>query len=315
MRTPVIHVEQLTKSYDGVEALRGVSLDVADGTVLGLLGHNGAGKTTLLSILTTLLPPSGGRASVAGYDVVSQAREVRGRIGLTGQFASVDEKLSGMANLVLLGRLLGASRKQARDRAGQLLEAFDLSAAAGRLCRTYSGGMRRRLDLAASLVGRPEVLFLDEPSTGLDPASRISLWEIVEQLVGEGTTVLLTTQYLEEAERLAHRVAVLAEGSVVAAGTPAELKARVGERTAHLTVTRREDVQAVAAALREAGLATAETPQEGTVSVPVAAFTDFAQVVRAVDDSGVPVSGLTLSEPSLDDVYLSLALNSAATPR
>jgi ABC-2 type transport system ATP-binding protein len=312
--TSMIHTAELTKSYDGVDALRGVSLDVEEGTVLGLLGHNGAGKTTLVNILSTLLPPCGGTATVAGHDVVRECREVRGRIGLTGQFASVDEKLSGLDNLVFIGRLLGASRRQARVRAEELLSTFDLSKAAHRQCRTYSGGMRRRLDLAASLVGRPQVIFLDEPSTGLDPASRISLWETVEALVADGTTVLLTTQYLEEAERLADSVAVLSEGTVVASGTPTELKARVGERTAHLSVTRREDVSRAATALRRAGLPAVENPGEGTVSVPVAAFADFAHVVRAVDEGGVAVTGLTLSEPSLDDVYLSLAGKSPTAP-
>ncbi|MGW2046471.1 ATP-binding cassette domain-containing protein [Streptomyces sp. NPDC001858] len=307
----MISTTDLTKSYDGVHALRGVSLDVAEGTVLGLLGHNGAGKTTLVNILATLLPPTGGRAVVAGHDVVRAGQAVRHHIGLTGQFATVDEKLSGFDNLVLIARLLGATRQQARNRAGELLDAFDLAAAAGRPCRTYSGGMRRRLDLAASLVGRPRVIFLDEPSSGLDPASRLSLWETVEALVAEGTTVLLTTQYLEEAERLADTVAVLSEGVVVAAGTPAELKSRVGERRAHLSVTRRADAAKVAEALRRYGLTAVETPEEGTVSVPVTGFGDFAQVVRAVEEAAVLVSGLTLSEPSLDDVYLSLATKAA----
>ncbi|MCX4701244.1 ATP-binding cassette domain-containing protein [Streptomyces sp. NBC_01373] len=312
MAEPMISTRDLTKSYDRVHALRGVSLDVAEGTVLGLLGHNGAGKTTLVNILATLLPPSGGSAAVAGHDVLRDSRAVRGCIGLTGQFASVDEKLSGFDNLVLIGRLLGASARQARERADELLDTFDLSGAARRLCRTYSGGMRRRLDLAASLVGRPRVIFLDEPSTGLDPASRLSLWETVEALVADGTTVLLTTQYLEEAERLADTVAVLAEGSVVAAGTPNELKSQVGERRAQLSTTRRGDTVKVAEALRRAGFAAVQTPEEGTVSVPVADFEDFAQVVRAVEEAAVPVTGLTLSEPSLDDVYLSLAAKPTA---
>ncbi|MEZ7154944.1 ATP-binding cassette domain-containing protein [Streptomyces sp. MAD19A] len=310
----MISTLDLAKSYRGVDALRGVTLHVEEGAVLALLGHNGAGKTTLVNILSTLLPPSGGTATVAGHDVVREGRQVRERIGLTGQFTSVDEKLSGRENLVLIGRLLGASRRQARGRADDLLDAFGLTAAADRPCRTYSGGMRRRLDLALSLVGRPRVLFLDEPSTGLDPASRIALWERVESLVADGTTVLLTTQYLEEAERLAHQVVVLSEGTVVAAGTPAELKARVGERRAHLSVTRRGDATEVAAALRRSGLSAVETAQEGTVSVPVAEFTDFVQVVHAVEDAEVPVVGLSLSEPSLDDVYLSLATGSSTVP-
>ncbi|MFD0499320.1 ATP-binding cassette domain-containing protein [Streptomyces rhizosphaericus] len=302
----MISTRRLTKSYGGVHALRGVTLDVAEGTVLGLLGHNGAGKTTLVNVLATLLPPSGGAATVAGHDVLRESRAVRRSIGLTGQFASVDDKLSGLDNLVLIGRLLGASRKQARQRADELLEVFGLADAADRPCRTYSGGMRRRLDIAAGLVGRPRVLFLDEPSTGLDPASRMSLWETVEGLVADGTTVLLTTQYLEEAERLAHTITVLSQGTVVATGLPAELKARIGKRRAHLEVLRQAEVPEVVDALRRVGFSEVETPRPGSVSVPVAGFADFAGVVGAVQRVDVAVTELTLSEPSLDDVYLSL---------
>lgn len=216
MTTPIIEVEHLSKSFGEVQALQDVTFSVPQGTVLGLLGHNGAGKTTLINILSTLLPPSSGTARVAGFDVSSQGNEVRSRIGLTGQFASVDEQLSGFDNLLLIGRLLGASRRQARQRAEELLELFSLTKAARRPARTYSGGMRRRLDLAASLVGRPNVVFLDEPTTGLDPVSRMDMWQIVESMVAQGTTVLLTTQYLEEADQLADDIVVIDRGQIIA---------------------------------------------------------------------------------------------------
>lgn len=229
-----IRTRQLTKHFGAVQALVGVDLEVPAGSVLGLLGHNGAGKTTLIQILSTVLPPSGGSAEVAGFDIVRDARRVRACIGVTGQFAALDEHLSGLANLVLISRLLGARPREARRRAAELVEQFGLTEAADRPMRTYSGGMRRRIDLAASLVARPSVLFLDEPTTGLDPVSRTALWETVEGLVAEGTTVLLTTQYLDEADRLADRIAVLSSGHVVTVGTAAELKA-AGTRSVRLT--------------------------------------------------------------------------------
>ncbi|MFB6565469.1 ATP-binding cassette domain-containing protein [Streptomyces sp. NPDC056400] len=303
----MIQASGLSKSYQNVHALQDVDLRVEEGTVTALLGHNGAGKTTLVNILSTLLPPTSGTAMVAGYDVVRQSRQVCNVIGLTGQFASVDESLSGFDNLVLIARLLGASRLEARRRADELLDMFGLTPAARRAARTYSGGMRRRLDIAVSLVGRPRVLFLDEPSTGLDPASRISLWETVEGLVADGTTVLLTTQYLEEAERLADQVTVLSKGKVVAAGTPKELKAHVGERRVHLTMSCRADAATMGASLRRAGFNAIESPDDCTVSVPAAEFTDFADIVRTAADTRAAVVGFSVSEPSLDDVYLALA--------
>lgn len=217
----VIEVAGLSKTFGSVAALDDVSLSVRKGSVLGLLGHNGAGKTTLVNILSTLLRPSRGRARVAGFDVVGDGVEVRRRIGLTGQYAAVDETLSGRDNLILIARLLGAGRADASARADELLEIFQLSDAARRRAKTYSGGMRRRLDLAASLVGRPDVLFLDEPTTGLDPVARRGLWQVVERLVEDGATVLLTTQYLDEADYLADSITVLAEGRIVASGTAA----------------------------------------------------------------------------------------------
>ncbi|MPZ84421.1 MAG: ATP-binding cassette domain-containing protein [Actinophytocola sp.] len=312
MTEAMIEVEDVSKTFDAVTALDGVSLAVPRGSVLGLLGHNGAGKTTLVNVLTTMLPPTSGRARVAGYDVVGQAHEVRSRIGLTGQFAAVDEGLSGTDNLVLIARLLGASRRDAKARADELLALFDLTDAAGRPARTYSGGMRRRLDLAASLVGRPDVIFLDEPTTGLDPVSRIGLWEIVENLVGDGTTVLLTTQYLDEADRLADAITVLADGRVVAAGTAAELKAQVGRRAVHVTLATAADAPAAMGTLEKAGLQPVHDEPNNAVSTSVNASTDLAVVVRALDEVGIEVAELALTEPSLDDVYLALAKNKIA---
>ncbi|MFL6123818.1 ATP-binding cassette domain-containing protein [Actinophytocola sp.] len=308
----MIEAVDVSMAFGAVTALDGVSVQVPRGSVLGLLGHNGAGKTTLVNILTTVLPPTSGSATVAGFDVASQGELVRGRIGLTGQFASVDEQLSGVDNLVLIARLLGAGRREARVRADELLELFDLTGAARRPAKTYSGGMRRRLDLAASLVGRPDVIFLDEPTTGLDPASRIGLWEVVEGLVDDGTTVLLTTQYLDEADRLADSITVLSAGRVVAAGTAAELKAQVGERAVHVTLATRQDAPAAIVSLERHGLAPVLDEPKGELRTPVTTSADLAVVVRALDEAHVEVAELALTEPSLDDVYLTLAKNKAA---
>jgi ABC-2 type transport system ATP-binding protein len=310
MTEVMIEARNVSKVFGTVTALDDVSISVPKGTVLGLLGHNGAGKTTLVNVLTTLLEPTSGSASVAGMDVVGQGDQVRGRIGLTGQFASVDENLSGHDNLVLIARLLGASKKQASARANELLETFDLTEAKDRGAKTYSGGMRRRLDLAASLVGRPDVIFLDEPTTGLDPMSRIGLWEIVESLVGDGTTVLLTTQYLEEADRLADSITVLSKGKVVAAGTAAELKAGVGKRTVSVVLAEPDDAATALNALSKAGLHPVHDKARHSVTTPVEKSIDLATVVRALDEVGVEVGELALTEPTLDDVYL--AVNSEA---
>ncbi|MEV6605560.1 ATP-binding cassette domain-containing protein [Kutzneria sp. NPDC051319] len=306
MTEVMIEARNVSKAFGAVKALEDVSISVPRGTVLGLLGHNGAGKTTLVNVLTTLLKPTSGSASVAGLDVVSQGDQVRGRIGLTGQFASVDENMSGLDNLVLIARLLGATKKQATARASDLLETFDLMEAKDRTAKTYSGGMRRRLDLAASLVGRPDVIFLDEPTTGLDPLSRIGLWEIVEGLVGDGTTVLLTTQYLEEADRLADSITVLSKGKVVAAGTAAELKAGVGKRTVSVVLAEPQDAATALNALSQAGLHPVHDKARHSVSTPVEKSTDLATVVRALDEVGVEVGELALTEPTLDDVYLAV---------
>ncbi|MFJ8965236.1 ATP-binding cassette domain-containing protein [Lentzea sp. NPDC102401] len=303
----MIEAHEVSKKFGDVTALDGVSVTAKKGSVLGLLGHNGAGKTTLVNLLTTMLPPSSGSAKVAGFDVVKQSHEVRSRIGLTGQFAAVDEQLSGHDNLVLIARLLGASRRQAHQRADDLLEQFDLTDAAKRNAKTYSGGMRRRLDLAASLVGNPDVLFLDEPTTGLDPASRLAMWEIVEKLVADGTTVLLTTQYLDEADRLADSITVLSHGKVVASGTSSELKAQVGQRTVTVTLDSVSEVDIALKAINSVGL---HPVAEGlTLTTPVSGSRDLATVVRALDDNGLEAHEIGLKEPTLDDVYLTLAAN------
>ncbi len=312
MNDLMIEATGITRTFGDVTALDGVSVQVPRGAVLGLLGHNGAGKTTLVNILTTMLPPTSGTARVAGFDVVRDGDEVRGRIGLTGQFASVDEQLSGFDNLVLIARLLGANRREARARATELLDLFDLTASAKRPARTYSGGMRRRLDLAASLVGRPDVIFLDEPTTGLDPESRIGMWEIVEELVGDGTTVLLTTQYLEEADRLADAITVLSAGRVVASGTAAELKSQVGKRAVHVTLASPQDAPAAIVSLEKHGLAPVLDEPRAELRTPVETSAELAVVVRALDEVHAEVAELALTEPSLDDVYLTLAKNQAA---
>ena len=303
----MIEARGLSKSFGTVHALDSVDLSVPRGTVLGLLGHNGAGKTTLVGVLTTALPPTSGTASVAGYDVARRPREIRRRIGLTGQFASVDGQLTGRDNLVLIARLLGAGRRAARVRADELLELFALQEVAGRRARTYSGGLRRRLDLAAGLVGHPEVVFLDEPTTGLDPAARLGLWEIVEGLVAEGATVLLTTQYLEEADRLADSITVLSGGRVIANGTAAELKAAVGRRTVTVTLDPAADREAVVGALRRAAMDPAVAPQTDCLVIPIDASKDVATVIRVLDGAGAEATELSFGEPSLDDVYLALA--------
>jgi ABC-2 type transport system ATP-binding protein len=307
----MIEADRVSKTFGSVTALDDVSIAVPRGTVLGLLGHNGAGKTTLVNVLTTLLPPTSGSATVAGFDVVGQAHHVRGRIGLTGQFAAVDEQLSGLDNLVLIARLLGATRREAVARGTELLEIFGLTDAARRPARTYSGGMRRRLDLSASLVGRPDVIFLDEPTTGLDPASRIGMWEIVETLVGDGTTVLLTTQYLDEADRLTDSITVLSQGRVVASGTAAELKSQVGQRTVVVTLSQPSDAGAAVAALAAVGLQPALDDERHAVIIPVDRSAELAVVVRALDQEDIEVGELALTEPTLDDVYLSLAHTAA----
>lgn len=307
MAQAAIKVEGVSRSFGDVRALHDVSISVEPGSVLGLLGHNGAGKTTLVNILSTLLPPTSGSAAVAGFDVVRQAHQVRQRVGLTGQFAAVDDKLTGHANLVLIARLLGASRREARSRTVDLLEVFGLRQAADRPVRTYSGGMRRRLDLAAGLVGRPEVLFLDEPTTGLDLTSRQMLWDIVEGMVKGGVTVLLTTQYLEEADRLADVITVLADGQVIASGPGDVLKSQAGHRMVHVVLAHPAESGIALQAMANSGLAGTWDPTHQTMSAAVDSSADAAIALRALDHSDIAFTELSLTEPSLDDVYLALA--------
>ena len=303
---PAVETTRLHKRYGSVEALRGVDLYVETGSVLGLLGPNGAGKTTAVRILTTLLQPDEGSARVAGFDVVREAAAVRREIGLAGQYAAVDENLTGFENLDMVGRLYHLGRTRSRARAGELLASFDLADAGGRLVRTYSGGMRRRLDLAAALVARPPVLFLDEPTTGLDIRSRLGLWGAIETLVSEGTTVLLTTQYLDEADRLADRIAVVDHGLVIAEGTPQELKNQVGGERIEIHLC--DDVRGDEAVAALASIAS-DRPflEDGTVRVPVAERRgSIADAVRRLDDAGIAIDDIVVTTPTLDDVFLTL---------
>ena len=303
----------LVKSYGKTLALDGLDLAVREGTVLGLLGPNGAGKTTAVRIFATLHPADQGTARVAGFDVASQAREVRRRIGLTGQYAAVDQHLTGQENLVMIGRLNGLSRPDAVRRADDLLARFDLTDAGGRPSKTYSGGMRRRLDLAASLVLLPSVLFLDEPTTGLDPVSRRALWEVIRQIVGEGTTVLLTTQDHEEADALADEIVVIDQGRAIASGTPRQLKSELGGERIDVAVKDPDDTERAHAVLAPfAGEDLHVDPARGTLSFPILGDHDLLpRTVRALDDAGIRIQELSLRSASLDDVFLALTGHTA----
>jgi len=302
-----IEATGLVKRFGKTTALDGVDLVARQGRVLGVLGPNGAGKTTVVRILATLLRPDGGQASVCGYDVLRDAHQVRQLIGLTGQYASVDEGLSGTNNLVMIGRLLGIPRADARARAADLLARFDLTDAAARPAKTYSGGMRRRLDLAASLVGHPRVLYLDEPTTGLDPRSRTDVWGMIRGLVADGVTVLLTTQYLDEADQLAHDIVVIDHGQVVATGTPDELKAKTGGQVLQVSPAdpaRMAEVTALMTGLIRAEVVTnAET---GVATAPVGDATLLPHIFRELDDRGIELAEFTLRKASLDEVFFTL---------
>jgi oleandomycin transport system ATP-binding protein len=306
-----IVVTGLTKSFGRIRVLDGVGFEAAEGTVLALLGPNGAGKTTAVRILCTLLRPDSGHAEVLGHDVVREPQQVRSAIGLTGQYAAVDDMLSARENLSMIGRLLGLRRRDARSRADELLAAFDLEQDAGKTVKTYSGGMRRRLDLAASLVGKPRVLFLDEPTTGLDPAGRNLLWELIASLAARGTTVLLTTQYLEEADRLASRAVVIDHGHVVAEGSPAELKERSGGQVIEVRPLRRDDLPAITRVLAGVTGASVSTERD-RVAAPAADPRWLGVVVSRLAEQDIPVSQIGLRLPSLDEAFLRITERSSA---
>jgi ABC-2 type transport system ATP-binding protein len=315
MAEPIIRTDQLKKSFGDVQAVKGVDLAVEEGTVFGLLGPNGAGKTTTIRILTTLLEPDAGSATVAGFDVVRDAEVLRPVIGLAGQFAAVDENLTGLENLEMVGRLYHLPRKEARRRAEEVLERFELADAAHRTAKTYSGGMRRRLDVGASLVGQPRVLFMDEPTTGLDPRSRLVLWDLIRDLQQRGTTLLLCTQYLEEADHLCDRIGVIDLGTVIAEGTSTELKDKIGGEVLELHLAA-EHLSAAADRLR--GLGSGEPSVDAEVRlirIPVGSEgpTVLLETVRRLDSANTPIEDIALHRPTLDDVFLSLTGHAAET--
>jgi ABC-2 type transport system ATP-binding protein len=304
---PVVEAIGLEKSFGSTKALCGLDLEVERGAVLGVLGPNGAGKTTAVRVMTTLLQPDGGRAFIDGIDVVAEPHRVRARIGLTGQYAAVDERLTGRENIDLMGRFFRLTTRRSRERAAELLDAFDLTDAGDRVVKGYSGGMRRRLDIAMSLVARPKVLFLDEPTTGLDPRSRLAMWDLLDELVKAGTTTLLTTQYLEEADRLAHSIIVVDHGTVIARGTAAELKAQVGGDRATVLLHREEDAARAAEALLAHTLPGSSASRQGLeLGVCLRAGVTTPEIVHDLDRVGVEVQDVSVHRPTLDDVFLTL---------
>ena len=307
-----IEAEGLAKSFGETRAVDGVDLSVRRGAVYGMLGPNGAGKTTTIRMLATLLKPDGGSARVLGHDIVAEADAVRSVVSLTGQLASVDEDLTGRENLILIGRLLGLHRPDARSRADELLDSFGLSEAATRLVKNYSGGMRRRLDLAASIVVTPELMFLDEPTTGLDPRSRNQVWGIIRALANEGTTILLCTQYLDEADQLAEGIAVIDHGHVIAEGTPSQLKASVGSGTLHVRLLNPDQRDSAADALGREFSGIELDPDPASLSVPCDDADRGAEAIAELARRGIGIAGFSLGQPSLDEVFLALTGRPAA---
>ena len=304
---PIIEAHGLVKHYGEIKALDGLDLSVPQGSILGLLGPNGAGKTTAVSILTTLLRPDAGTATVAGADLLTEPRQVRRRIGLSGQYAAVDENLTGFENLDMVGRLYRLGRQTARTRARELLDQFDLEEAADRPVKTYSGGMRRRLDLAAAIVGEPRVLFLDEPTTGLDPRSRTTMWGVIRRLVGRGTTLLLTTQYMEEADQLADDIVVIDHGREIAHGSPNQLKALIGDERIELTLASQEEIARAAEIVGPLAEGEVKIEHESkSLVAPIANATVFTRAISAIEDAGIEVHDVGLRRPTLDDVFLTL---------
>ena len=309
--TLAIEASGLRKAFGDVQAVDGVDLLVPAGSVYGVLGPNGAGKTTTVRMLATLLPPDGGEAKVLGHDIASEGHEVRSKVSLTGQLASVDEDLTGRENLILIGRLLGLGKAGAKERADQLLDAFDLSEAATRLVKNYSGGMRRRLDIAASIVITPDLMFLDEPTTGLDPRSRNQVWDIVRAMVAGGTTILLCTQYLDEADQLADGIAVIDRGKVIAEGTPAQLKASVGSGALHVRLLHPEQREQAAEVLERSLGAVHREPDPAALSVNCADADRGADAIAELSRSGVSIADFAVGQPSLDEVFLALTGHTA----
>jgi ABC-2 type transport system ATP-binding protein len=301
--TSAVVVRNLTKAFKKVQVLEGVSFSIPCGSMLALLGPNGAGKTTTVRILSTLLRPDGGEVLINGFDVQKQSDEVRAVIGLTGQYAAIDEYLTGRENLEMMGRLYHLSKEDSKRRATELLEQFDLTEASTRAAKTYSGGMRRRLDLAASLVAAPPILFLDEPTTGLDPRSRLAMWEVIKQLKKDGATILLTTQYLEEADKLADSIAVIDHGKVIAEGTADELKARVGKERLELVLEREGDLEKAQKTVREGSSIDKE---ERRISIPIEGVSEVKDVLDRLQQASISIESLSLHKPTLDDVFLKL---------